>query len=172
MRVLFCFYRLDFKRDAVNPRCVAMKTTPRLSGPVLAFGMVCFAICALVSWFMLKERKHSAADDTSQAGIVATTPAETNTESETNELAAVPEYDLSQGIPPVIPVSLAALLVKTENDVWTTQPWVNYPRGLQKFCAVDFNIEGVLQIESTGSIGSTRSFRRSIVIPLTVTNAT
>ncbi len=149
-----------------------MKSTPRLSGPVLAFGIVCFAITALVGWLAFKDRKHTADDAAPQTDVVATTPAEQNTETETNELAAVPAYDLSQGIPPVIPVSLVALLVEPENDVWNAKPWSNYPHASQKFCGVDFNIEGVIQLESAGSVQGKRFYRKSVVVPLTITNAT
>lgn len=149
-----------------------MKTQQRLSGPVLAFGIVAIIFCSLVGWFGIRRQlEKPTADAAAPAEVIAATPT-ANTSAEPAVVEAVVPYDLSQGIPPVIPVSLAALLVKTENDVWTTQPWVNYPRGLQKFCSVDFNIEGVLQIESPGSIGSSRSFRKSIIIPLTITNAT
>ena len=95
-----------------------MKSTSRLSGPVLAFGIVCFAITALVGWYALKERKHSAADDAPQTEVVAATSAESSSQIETNLAEPVVAYALSQGIPPVIPVSLAALFVQTENDVW------------------------------------------------------
>ena len=148
-----------------------MKSTPRLSGPVLAFGFVCFAICALIGWYALKERKHSAIDDSQQAVIAAVT-AETSSATDTNLAEPVAEYDLSQGIPPVIPVSLAPFLVELENDVWKTKQWSNYPHTPQKYGGVDFNIEGVIQLESSGSVQGKRLYRKSVVVPLTITNAT
>lgn len=150
-----------------------MKSTPRLSGPVLAFGIICFAICALVGWYALKQRTHSAADDTQQPEVAATAPmAESSSETETNLAEPVVAYDLSQGIPPVIPVSLAPFLVAPENDIWNVKPWNDYPHTSQKFCSVDFNIEGVIQLEGAGSIQGKRLYRKSVVIPLTVTNST
>ncbi len=149
-----------------------MKSTPRLSGPVLAFGIVCFAICALVGWYALKDRKHSATGESLQTEVAATTPAETSSATETNLDEPVVAYDLSQGIPPVIPISLVPVLVEAENSTWLKDvQYLRIPRGTQDLGGIEFHLEGMIQLQGRASKEwKGRSYRTSVSVPVTLTN--
>jgi RNA polymerase sigma factor (sigma-70 family) len=76
-------------------------------------------------------------------------------------------------LPPVVPISLAGLLVPAENDQWDKSAVFKVmPRGKQVFGGVEFWLEGMIQLQSRAAKEDNRSYRQTIVVPLSITNAT
>ncbi len=76
-------------------------------------------------------------------------------------------------LPPVVPISLAGVLVPAENDQWSkTGAFKAMPRGKQVFGGVEFWLEGVIELQSSAARDDERSYRQRITVPLTETNAT
>ena len=150
-----------------------MKTKQRLSGPVLAFGIVAILICALVGWFGIRrQRANPSAETTAQTAGVSTPLTDSATNETSSTEAPIVPRTFEGGIPPVIPISLASVLVEPESGVWAKdKPWIYIPHGSNTYCGVDFNIEGVIQLEGLGSIQGKRFYRKSVTVPLTVTNS-
>lgn len=147
-----------------------MKTTPRLSGPVLAFGIVCLAIISATVWYGLK-RPRASSD---------TTPAPTTEAVAATEPEGTPQPDTStpqptrrvfDGIPPVIPVSLAGSLTEAENSLWLKDKlWLTMPRDTQSLAGVEFHIDGLIQLQSDSSSRGKQDYRRRVVVSVTETN--
>jgi RNA polymerase sigma factor (sigma-70 family) len=75
-------------------------------------------------------------------------------------------------LPPVVPISLAGLLVPAENDQWDKSAVFKVmPRGKQVFGGVEFWLEGMIQLQSRAAKEDNRSYRQTIVVPLAETNA-
>jgi hypothetical protein len=76
-------------------------------------------------------------------------------------------------LPPVVPISLAGLLVPAENDPWDkTLIGKIMPRGKQVFGGVEFWLEGLIRLQSSAARDANQSYRQSIVVPLAQTNGT
>ncbi len=76
-------------------------------------------------------------------------------------------------LPPVVPISLAGVLVPAENDQWDKNSAIKaIPRGKQVFGGVKFQIEGMIQLQSKGARDDQQSYRTTIVVPLAETNVT
>jgi RNA polymerase sigma factor (sigma-70 family) len=78
-----------------------------------------------------------------------------------------PAPAISGKLPPVVPVSLASLLVPAENDQWDKSAvFKTMPRGKQVLGSIEFQLEGLLQLQSSASRDENRGYRQSIVVPL------
>jgi RNA polymerase sigma factor (sigma-70 family) len=76
-------------------------------------------------------------------------------------------------LPPVVPISLAGVLVPAENDQWDKNSAVKtIPRGKQIFGGIEFRVEGMIQLTSKGARDDQQNFRQTIVVPLAETNFT
>ena len=76
-------------------------------------------------------------------------------------------------LPPVVPISLAGLLVPAENDQWDKSAVFKVmPRGKQVFGGVEFWLEGMIQLQSRAAKEDNRSYRQTITVPLGETNTT
>jgi RNA polymerase sigma factor (sigma-70 family) len=74
-------------------------------------------------------------------------------------------------LPPVVPISLASLLVPAENDQWDkSSVFKVMPRGKQLLGGIEFWLEGMLQLQSSASRDEGRGYRQRILVPLTETN--
>lgn len=74
-------------------------------------------------------------------------------------------------LPPVIPISLAAILTPAENDQWDKSAvFLTMPRGTQSFGGIEFWLEGVVQLQCKSSKDEHRDYREKIVVPLLQTN--
>ena len=87
-----------------------------------------------------------------------------------------PAQPLARGsgeLPPVVPISLAGVLVPAENDQWDKNSAIKaIPRGKQIFGGVEFRIEGMIQLQSKGARDDQQNYRQTIVVPLAETNVT
>ena len=76
-------------------------------------------------------------------------------------------------LPPVVPISLAGVLIPAENDQWDKNSAIKaIPRGKQVFGGVEFLIEGMIQLQSKGARDDQQNYRTTIVVPLAETNVT
>ena len=76
-------------------------------------------------------------------------------------------------LPPVVPISLAGLLVPTENDQWDKSSIFKVmPRGKQVFGGIEFWLEGMIQLQSSAAKEDNQSYRQTVVVPLSQTNTT
>ena len=76
-------------------------------------------------------------------------------------------------LPPVVPISLAGLLVPAENDQWDkSSVFKIMPRGKQVFGGIEFWLEGMLQLQSSAAKEDNRTYRQTIIVPLSQTNTT
>jgi len=154
-----------------------MKTAPRLSGPVLAFGIVGLAIILAISWLGY-HRHHTplAIPETAASEPTIAPPAsDTNTPTETVPTAPEPvATDFPDGLPPVIPISLVPHLIDAENSTWLKdEQYKLVPHGTQDFGGIAFQLEGMVQLQGRLSKDwKKRSYRTQVTIPLTLTNVT
>lgn len=153
-----------------------MKTAPRLSGPVLAFGIVGLAIILLGGWYTYRrQQSQPAAPVPAQPETPSQPPGNTDTSTET---IAPPEEEAAatfpNGLPPVIPISLVPHLAEAENGTWLKdEQYKLIPRGTQDFGGIEFHLEGMVQLQGRASKDwKKRSYRELVRIPLTVTNGT
>ena len=87
--------------------------------------------------------------------------------------SAQPAPAVNGGLPPVVPISLAGLLVPAENDQWDKDSVFKVmPRGKQVFGGIEFWLEGMIQLQSRAAKEDNRGYRQSVVVPLTQTNTT
>ena len=76
-------------------------------------------------------------------------------------------------LPPVVPISLAGVLIPAENDQWDKNSAIKaIPRGKQVFGVVEFLIEGMIQLQSKGARDDQQNYRTTIAVPLAETNVT
>ena len=153
-----------------------MKTAPRFSGPVLAFGIVGLAIILGVSWLGYQRQQ---ARSTAMAGVetvavadpAPTTNAETEVVSTTSEEEA---QTFPTGLPPVTPISLVPHLIEAENSTWLKdEQYKLIPRGTQDLGGIEFHLEGMVQLQGRLSKDwKKRSYRQQVSIPLALTNQT
>jgi RNA polymerase sigma factor (sigma-70 family) len=72
---------------------------------------------------------------------------------------------------PAVPVSLASIMVPAENKPWDKSPVFKVvPRGKQLLGGVEFQIEGLVQLQSVASRDDGCSYRPSVIVPLTQPN--
>lgn len=151
-----------------------MKTAPRLSGPVLAFGIVGLAIILCVSWVGYRHQHAQAVAAGEQTTeIVSASPPAANLEAEASpaeseDVAAT----FPEGLPPVIPISLVPHLIEAENGTWLRdEQYKLIPRGTQDFGGIEFHLEGMIQLQGRLSKDwKKRSYRPLVSIPLALTN--
>jgi hypothetical protein len=87
--------------------------------------------------------------------------------------SAQPAPAVNGGLPPVVPISLAGLLVSAENDQWDkSSVFKVMPRGKQVFGGIEFWLEGMIQLQSSAAKDDNQSYRQTVVVPLSQTNAT
>jgi uncharacterized GH25 family protein len=153
-----------------------MKTAPRLSGPVLAFGIVGLIIILAVSWLgYRRQQSHPPAPVVAETELVPQSSPATNA---TEEIVATAAEDAAQtfpdGLPPVIPISLVPQLIEAENSTWLKdEQYRLIPRGTQDFGGIEFHLEGLIQLQGRLSKDwKKRSYRPLVSIPLTLTNQT
>jgi hypothetical protein len=142
---------------------------PRISKPVLVLATAAVALTLLLVWLRLGPREQRQADAGSQPAPEAVSlPAEIATKSAPAIQSAV---RLEGGLPPVVPISLAGVLIEAENSQWQkSEPFLSMPRGTQSFGGIEFWIEGMIQLQSKSARDDNRSFRERIVVPLLQTN--
>ncbi len=149
-----------------------MKTAARISGPVLAFGVVSLILTLLIGWYGWQRqaaRQNSPPADP-PVGMAVTEPA-TAPEAEIALNEITPVRSFPDGIPPVIPISLVPHLIAAENISWLKDAeYLLVPRGTQHFGGIEFHLEGLLQLQGRGSESRKRSYRPQISIPLAVTS--
>ncbi|MCX6913655.1 MAG: carboxypeptidase regulatory-like domain-containing protein, partial [Verrucomicrobia bacterium] len=91
-------------------------------------------------------------------------------------LPADPAQPVARGggeLPPVMPISLAGVLIPAENDQWDKNSAIKaIPRGKQVFGGVEFQIEGMIQLQGKGARDDQQNYRTTIVVPLAETNVT
>lgn len=152
-----------------------MKTAPRISGPVLAFGIVGLAIILLIGWYGY--RRQQAQTPPALASETKVVPAFTAPSNET-ETASVPAEEIAttfpDGLPPVIPISLVPHLIEAENGSWLRDAQYQLiPRGTQDFGGIEFHLEGMIQLQGRASKEwKKRSYRPQVNIPVSLTNNT
>jgi RNA polymerase sigma factor (sigma-70 family) len=79
----------------------------------------------------------------------------------------------SGDLPPVVPISLAGVLLPAENDPWDKDSAVKaIPRGKQIFGGIEFRVEGMIQLQSKGARDDQHNYRQTIEVPLAETNVT
>jgi protocatechuate 3,4-dioxygenase beta subunit len=151
-----------------------MKTAPRFSGPVLAFGIVGIAIILAVSWLGYKRQQaRSIAPDITESEAVSNPAPAPAAET---EVASPPPEETAQmfpdGLPPVIPISLVPHLIEAENSTWLKdEQYKLIPRGTQDFGGIEFHLEGMIQLQGRQSKDwKKRSYRSQVSIPLALIN--
>jgi uncharacterized GH25 family protein len=152
-----------------------MKTTPRLSGPVLTFGIVGLAIILTIGWLGYQRQQNRGPGPVEPETEVAAAAPSTNNEHP--QIVSAPPEDLAatypDGIPPVIPISLVPHLIDAENSHWNkSDTFLAMPRGTQSLAGIEFWLEGIIQLQSKSTKSEGRTFRENVNIPLFRTNIT
>jgi uncharacterized GH25 family protein len=148
-----------------------MKTAPRFSGPVLAFGIVGLAIILAVSWYGYRRQQaqsHPAPDTSPTAAAAGDNP---SSEPTVAVISPAPLRTFDGELPPVVPINLSDTIVEPENLLWLTdKSWLSQPRGTQTLAGVEFHIHGLIQLQSTASVRAKQNYRAQVLVPLTEAN--
>ncbi|NOS72614.1 MAG: carboxypeptidase regulatory-like domain-containing protein [Verrucomicrobia bacterium] len=150
-----------------------MNSRYRITKRLLTIVLVGTAVISMIVWFGLHQRNRSAvqiAEQTEAAPTQAVSETAPAPEAVSNALESIPT--LTGELPPVIPISLAPFFAEPENGVWSSKPWSYFSIGTQTYCGVEFNIQGVIQLGSPGSVQSKRLYRGNVTVSLAVTNFT
>jgi hypothetical protein len=154
-----------------------MKSTPRVSAPVLAFGLIALILSAVVGWYGYQ--RHQARGGAA-ADAAATDPdpdLASAPDSDGEIMPAEPEVvamTFPDGFPPVIPISLVPHLIEAENGTWLKDnQYKLLPRGTQDFGGIEFHLEGMIQLQGRQSKDWKKySYRQQVSLPLALTNQT
>lgn len=145
-----------------------MKTAPRVSGPVLAFGIVGLILISIGAWIGIRRQTNPAPalEPSAPAATAAATVA-----AEPESTPAPPRRWAEGEIPAVIPVYLGDTLAEPENTAWANDKfWQEVPRGTQTLANVEFILSGIVQLQSAGSIRAKQNYRTNVFIPLSDAN--
>ncbi len=144
-----------------------MKNNRGISPIVWAIATIGIAITVFIAWNGI--RSHRAAGPQTQisnasASLNPAVPAPSQKE------AAV--FVNNQGLPPVIPVPLANILVDEENSSWTKdKDYLLAPHEAREFGGVRFLMDGLIQLQGVASRDwRNQKYRTAITLPLSVSN--
>lgn len=141
-----------------------MKRGQGISKPVLVLVSAGVVFCLLLLWYGSSRRTRSPEE-------VATSPPPSESSSPAARNPTEPAILPKGELPPVVPISLAGVLVGPENDQWEkSKAFLSMPRGTQDFGGIEFWLEGVIQLQSQSAKDDNRNFREKVVIPLNQTN--
>lgn len=147
-----------------------MNTGPRISKPVLILTTAAVALTLLLVWVRLGSREQPQVEADSQPAAAA--PSASAEIAPNSETAIQPAVRWEGGLPPVVPISLAGVLIEAENSQWQkSEPFLSMPRGTQNFGGIEFWLEGMIQLQCKSSKDENRSYRERIVVLLVQTNA-
>lgn len=88
------------------------------------------------------------------------------------QATSTPEPVNDQGLPPVIPVPLAGIVVAAENGAWINdKDYLSVPHLPQNFGGVRFLMDGLIQLQGQVSKENrNRKYRTAVSVPLSLTN--
>jgi hypothetical protein len=149
-----------------------MKTTARISAPVLAFGFGLVLFTAVLAWWGLRPTPHPKPAPNTSLPISANADDASKTAAATTSGAAEITVLDPDHLPLVIPIPLKPGLVPAENDSWYRDyQYRLIPRGTQDLGGVEFHLDGMIQLQGRVSAESKqRNYRQAVTIPLTLTN--
>jgi hypothetical protein len=145
-----------------------MKRQLSISTPILALGA---AVLAVFLW--LGVWRGLRAKTLSPESLAEPRAAEPALESGSVSPLSNATDRIADGLPPVVPLSLAGVLVQAENDLAQIDTaLLSLPRGTQSFGGIEFRMEGLVHLQGTASEQEQRkNFRRQVVVPLSRANA-
>jgi uncharacterized GH25 family protein len=152
----------------ILPTELQMNNNRGISPGVWAIAIGGFAIIVFVAWLGL--RSHRQPIPQTQVQAQAAVPV--NPRPIEKPQAAAPAPITNQGLPPVIPIPLANILVEAENSSWLKdKDYLQVPHDAQDFGGVRFLMDGLVQLQ--GQVSKeyrNKKYRTTISLPISVTN--
>lgn len=141
-----------------------MNNNRSVSPGVWAVVIAGMAIVIFIAWFGLRPHHETSPQPQTKASL--------NQEPAAAPQTAAPEPIANQGLPPVIPIPLANILVDAENGSWLRdKDYLQVPHEAQDFGGVRFLMDGLVQLQ--GQVSKeyrNRNYRTAIALPISVTN--
>jgi uncharacterized GH25 family protein len=145
-----------------------MKTDRSIGKSVLTVCVAAIAVLLLLVWFKLRSRDRSSERPVAEApATTQQSPKETMPAAAPTVAPAAPVSSVTaNGLPPVVPIPLAPVLIDAENGPWLRDK--NAPHAAQEFGGIEFLLDGRVQLQSRDP--KTHTYRTHIEIPVTQTN--
>jgi|SRR6266850_573155 len=135
-----------------------MKKT--ISTPVVAIVIAGILVTGIFAWRGLSRHGKSDVPE----GSTPRLQAEDSISNDSTARASIPQEG---SLAELVPLPLSAILVEPENGMWTIDNgYLSVPRGTQSFGGIEFHLEGMLQMQGTGSERAGRKYRSEIRLPL------
>jgi uncharacterized GH25 family protein len=140
-----------------------------ISKPVLAFAVAGITFVIVVLWFMLHP------SEIPPGPAAATTAAEvsaTNSAPAPSLAAGEPIAGTTEGLPPVIPISLTNVIDEEEKNLEKSDSAIQeLPQGTQVYGGIEFWLQGLVHLQGLATRDQeNHNFRTRIIVPLAETN--
>ena len=137
-----------------------------ISKPVLCLIAACVALVIVALWFgpRANGQKQEPATSSAVEKQTATNPVSAN--------EPTLERELTDGLPPVVPISLTNVLDEAEKKLAQTDTSVQaLPQGTQIYGGIEFWLQGMIHLQGLATRDDEkRNFRTKIIVPFDQTN--
>ncbi len=144
---------------------------PPVSKPVLVFVAAGILLIVAILWFGQSQRKKGEAPATSPSvvGQIAASSVSTNAPTQ-----GLPDAATTDGLPPVIPISLTNVIDAAEKSFSQSDTSVQaLPQGTQVYGGIEFWLQGMIHLQGLAVRDQEhRNFRTNIIVSLDQTNIT